>query len=197
MIALAAMVAVAAPSFDCARASIPVERLICADDELAALDRAIARLYAATPARQRRTLFQGQANWLEERNRCADRACLIAVHDDRLFDLMSASGAVTRYERREGGGTLYLLDAGGGWTVFHVIVLWFGANPGQVNDTMAYGHFRLVNGKARKAPDGDGCGWEIERRAANRWEFTEILPTLPDIIGCGGLNATATGTYIR
>ncbi len=101
------------------------------------------------------------------------------------------------YWSPESNGTLVVLDAGDGWYAFKVVGLWIGSNPGQVNDTMEYGHFKLVSGKAKRLPNSEACGWEIKRLPRDRWLFAEVLPNNPDMIGCGGLNATATGIYKR
>lgn len=197
LIALA-LAAADAPSFDCARATTKVELMICADPELAAVDRAAAKLYAGVSRFERKKLFTSQAGWLNERDRCDDRYCLLASYDERFFDLFAASMTPTSdYESAESNGSLTILDVGGDWYVFKVVGLWIGSNPGQVNTTIEYGHFRLINGKAEKAVGDDYCGWQIERLSRDRWQFTEVLPDNPDMIGCGGLNATATGVYSR
>lgn len=189
------------PSFDCAKASTLVEKMICTDGELAALDRAVAKLYAGVPrgARgDRLTLFKQQPDWLKDRDKCTDRDCLIGAYDERLFDLFTASRTPTSdYSNKSNNGSLSILYVGDGWYAFHVQGLWIGSMPGAVNDTEEYGHFRLRNGKAQEAPGEDFCGWRIERLPRDRWAFEEILPNSRDMIGCGGLNATATGIYSR
>lgn len=63
----------AGPSFDCARARNWDERAICADRDLATLDRRVAEAYQraveAAPA-ERERLQSEQRNWLRERRRC-------------------------------------------------------------------------------------------------------------------------------
>lgn len=196
MILAALALAVSAPSFDCAKATTDVEKMICGDEELAAIDRAASRLYAGLSPNDRKQLFTGQPEWLQERNRCHDRECLAASYDERFFDLFTGSKAATNYGSELGTGTLSLLYVGNGWYAFKVVGLWFGSNPGQVNDTMEYGHFKLVNRKAEEPPSDDSCGWRIERISRDRWSFEEI-PFEKDFGGCGGLNATATGVYSR
>ena len=195
MILAALALAASAPSFDCAKASTEVEKMICGDEEVAAVDRAVARLYAGLSTADRRQLFTSQADWLNERNACNHRKCLLAAYDDRLFDIFTSSKAAIHYGREGDAGTLSLIYLGAGWYAFKVVGLWIGANPGQVNDTMEWGHFRLVEGKAEEPADDAHCGWEIERISRHRWQFTEVLPDNPDMIGCGGLNASATGVY--
>ena len=107
--------AVLAQSFDCAKASKPVERLICADPALAALDGALGaevkKALAAAPA-DRQALLADARRWLAERDkRCplpavaltaADRSsaasCLTAAYRERIAALQSkpASGTSPR-----------------------------------------------------------------------------------------------------
>jgi uncharacterized protein YecT (DUF1311 family) len=57
------------PSFDCRRASTEVERAICADAQLAAADRAVARAYAGALARfagPARAALQEEQRWFNE-----------------------------------------------------------------------------------------------------------------------------------
>lgn len=193
-----ALAAAAAPSFDCAKAATEVETIICSDKEVAAVDRAAAKLYSGIARSERKKLFPSQVEWLKERDRCEDRNCLLAAYDERFFDLFSASTTPTRnYKSAESNGSLSILDAGGGWYAFNVVGLWIGSNPGQVNTTMEVGHFRLRKGTAESPAGKDYCGWRIERLSQDRWAFTELRPNYPDMIGCGGLNATATGIYKR
>jgi uncharacterized protein YecT (DUF1311 family) len=86
-----------APSFDCSKASGPVEALICSDPELAALDVELARLYQAVSAkmsgRERKTLRTYQRGWLKGRNDCwkavgvGVRACVEASYRGRIQEL--------------------------------------------------------------------------------------------------------------
>lgn len=76
MIALLAMAAAASgPSFDCARARTKIEHVICASDELGALDREEARLYRlalAGPAQERGGLVARQRQFLRDRDQCVE-----------------------------------------------------------------------------------------------------------------------------
>src|SRR6185312_8554266 len=66
----------ATPSFDCGKVGGQIEKLICHDDTLAALDRETARLYRlarGTPgmtARQSNELAATQRGWIKGRNVC-------------------------------------------------------------------------------------------------------------------------------
>ncbi|THD37196.1 MAG: hypothetical protein E7773_03930 [Sphingomonas sp.] len=75
MIGLLAMAAASGPSFDCARARTKIERAICADAELALLDREEARLYRlalAGPAQDRNGLIARQRQFLRDRDQCVE-----------------------------------------------------------------------------------------------------------------------------
>src|SRR5256885_12360 len=74
-----------APSFACARAANTVERMICGDAELSALDRGIAIFYAAARRAPRHgRALREQREWLATRDACTARACLREEMMDRL-----------------------------------------------------------------------------------------------------------------
>jgi uncharacterized protein len=84
--AVGAVCAAERPSFDCAKATTPTERAICADEALAVLDREIADLYrrrrAKSPAP--RVVDGSQKQWLAIRDACKeDLACLKKEHTAR------------------------------------------------------------------------------------------------------------------
>ncbi|MBF0163408.1 MAG: DUF1311 domain-containing protein [Magnetococcales bacterium] len=85
------------PSFDCAKAASAVEKLICGHAELATLDGQLAALYKQALARvsDAEALKKSQRDWLrQERNGCADVACLRTVYQGRLAALeKEGSGA--------------------------------------------------------------------------------------------------------
>jgi len=93
----------AAPSFDCAKASGQVEKLICADEALAALDRKLTETYAKAmkqwPADEQSTQRALQRGWVKGRNECwkADdvRACVEASYRTRIAELQIQSGQLT------------------------------------------------------------------------------------------------------
>lgn len=81
-----------AAGFDCARATTPVEKLVCADAILSQADDDLAQAYgrALAQARQAGAVREAQRRWLaQERNRCADLACLRASYARRL-DVLAA-----------------------------------------------------------------------------------------------------------
>jgi uncharacterized protein YecT (DUF1311 family) len=81
------------PSFDCAKATYPSERLVCSSPELAVLDLAMANAYrdaAARVATKRRkyALRDLQNHWLRRvREACVDVACLKGIYEQRIREL--------------------------------------------------------------------------------------------------------------
>ena len=83
------------PSFDCRRASTSVERLICRDSGLAALDMILADAYAGVMERlapgDRTVLRQEEARWVAGRDRCASAAntyaCVTRAYSRRIQEL--------------------------------------------------------------------------------------------------------------
>ena len=81
------------PSFDCAKATLPAEKAICASRSLAAFDRSVAASYSfvtrhLTELDDTDTLKRvqnSQRAWLQKRNTCAaDPACLEKSMDSRV-----------------------------------------------------------------------------------------------------------------
>jgi uncharacterized protein len=80
------------PSFDCAKAERNWEKLVCADKELAAIDREMSRLYAiardALNATERfARLLDSQSAWQQQRNTCFDRECVAEIYVRRVHQL--------------------------------------------------------------------------------------------------------------
>lgn len=98
LILLAANVAMAQqPSFDCAAAQQPVETLICADTELAALDAELAEAYRARLAA---TAGDAQATLrLEQRAWSANRAGACGVEAKEAIEVDDAIGCLTALYR--------------------------------------------------------------------------------------------------
>lgn len=84
----AGMSATKAASFPCGKAKTAVEKQICADPELSALDEHLGRYYAAaraTLAHDTTCLVGDQKRWLRsERDTCKDPACLKRRYLQRL-----------------------------------------------------------------------------------------------------------------
>ena len=82
------------PSFDCAKAGSAQERLVCGDNELAALDVKLHDAYLvahANPGTKDQVLEQQRA-WLKNSFRvCNDKPCLVAAYNSRLAELGAAN----------------------------------------------------------------------------------------------------------
>ena len=91
-----APVASAGPSFDCTNAWRDVERDICDDPELAALDRTMASQYfralKAADAARATLLEQSAAAFIGTRNRCPDPDCGAQAYDKRIAQLADMMG---------------------------------------------------------------------------------------------------------
>ena len=73
-----------AASFDCRIASSKVEKHICADKDLSALDSSLAELYSSLK-RSNPGLINEQKQWLlKNRNICQTSACLIKAYSNRI-----------------------------------------------------------------------------------------------------------------
>ena len=95
-----------AASFDCAKAKLPHDRVICADATLSKLDEELARAYRAASAKLsnegKRVLRDGQRSWLRfARTFCPmergdltvweePAACLRAIYETRIKELAQA-----------------------------------------------------------------------------------------------------------
>lgn len=99
--------ALPAPSFDCRQAGNDIERLICSDAKLAALDQQMAELFSAA---MRQATESGQADllaeqrgWIKNRNGCAKRPgprrhCVLEHYTQRTSRLeeLLAAGSETK-----------------------------------------------------------------------------------------------------
>ncbi len=79
-----------APSFDCSKASTSAERLVCTSRELSDADLRMAQAYKAamSKAADRDSLRDAQVAWRKnERDVCADVACMLAAYQNRMARL--------------------------------------------------------------------------------------------------------------
>ncbi len=86
------------PSFSCRQARTRSEQMICANNQLAARDRAMSSLYYssianADPVTKRRIRSSRDA-FLARRERCGSEACIASVYEDRIAEIarIAASG---------------------------------------------------------------------------------------------------------
>jgi caspase domain-containing protein/lysozyme inhibitor LprI len=85
-----APMATTSPSFDCTKASLLTEQLICTNDALSTLDVRMASLYSSALARatDKEALKKVQRAWLKtRRDVCPDVACLQRVYQERITEL--------------------------------------------------------------------------------------------------------------
>lgn len=91
-----------AVSFDCKKSSNFVEKTICNDASLGALDDALSTNYRYVSAANigesgRKNLKANQRAWLSTRSKCVENACLVASYKkriDEICDFTVLSGAV-------------------------------------------------------------------------------------------------------
>lgn len=191
LLAFLAAAAGAAPSFACARATSYAERAICGDSELAAYDRAIARLYRASGGGR---AVRAQREWLAERDRCRDPDCLFDRHQGRLFELATEGVFPARSLRSQTDrdADLALAPIGGGWFMFRATDLWVYPGGDNANTAETAGIFRLQGTTGEYRPR-DGCRIRFDRLPRGRWRLTERRPASG--IACGGLNTSHSGMY--
>lgn len=75
-----------AASFDCAKATIKIEAMVCENAEISQLDHTLNTLYLAAlqDRRQAEGLRESQRHWLKRRNRCANEPCLRKIYSARI-----------------------------------------------------------------------------------------------------------------
>lgn len=75
-----------AASFDCAKATTKIDKMICTDAGLSKLDEEMARFYRQTKAELHDApwFIEQQRLWLKHRNGCKDRDCIEASYHQRL-----------------------------------------------------------------------------------------------------------------
>jgi uncharacterized protein len=83
------------PSFNCEKARIQAEKIICTTPELAALDRQLANIYNNIHYQTRAegaTLYADEMHWLREvRNACKNVPCLKEAYEKRIQQLSDQS----------------------------------------------------------------------------------------------------------
>lgn len=78
--------AVITASFDCAKASSKIEKLVCSTPETGDADRRLAAAYASAKSKSTdpNALKADQLAWMKQRNACADAACLLKTTEARI-----------------------------------------------------------------------------------------------------------------
>ncbi len=83
-------------SFDCSKAASPVEKMICADGDLAGLDGQLGQLYKQSVSQGKNSdeLKSQQMNWLRQvRNPCTTVVCLANAYRQRISALQQSADA--------------------------------------------------------------------------------------------------------
>lgn len=88
-LALLSPVATQAASFNCAKVSTKVEKMICADPELSRLDEELAQAYSEALKKNldAEAFKQQQLEWIKNQSHCKDTVCLKDLYQQRLADL--------------------------------------------------------------------------------------------------------------
>lgn len=79
-----------APSFDCTKASMGSERLICSSKELSAADVALMQAYrsARAASTDKKWLQDQQNSWRKDvRDACSDVQCMLSAYEQRIAEL--------------------------------------------------------------------------------------------------------------
>lgn len=82
----------AQPSFDCAKASVHVEHMICSSEKLAKIDATFSVNYSRIKASNigkdaRAELVRSQREWVRVRNACQTSTCIERQYDQRNEDV--------------------------------------------------------------------------------------------------------------
>lgn len=96
------VLSVQAASFDCAKATTKVEKIICDNPEISKLDDELSASYktALQDEHQAESIRQAQKQWMKERNKCADADCVKRAYAARLQGL-SDNETSTKYKAGE------------------------------------------------------------------------------------------------
>jgi len=108
-----------AASFDCAKATTKIEKLICADPELSKLDDELNVAYniAMQAEPYAENVQQTQKQWLRDRNQCRAADCVKKQYEMRLAALSSTPSA-----DQPSSITPFTLTMGKGWPFAKLIL---------------------------------------------------------------------------
>lgn len=73
-------------SFDCAKATTNIEKMICSSTQLSELDSELSSIYKSAFAVDK-SIKQDQLIWIKERNKCSNVECLKEAYEDRFTAL--------------------------------------------------------------------------------------------------------------
>lgn len=88
-----------AASFDCAKASTPIEKLICSNDYVSQLDEDLGQAYKEALVKyadKKDMIIRQQRNWIKWiRSQCGDPSCLDTLYRARLGEIISGDNVVS------------------------------------------------------------------------------------------------------
>jgi len=79
------------PSFDCAKATVVTELIICMTPDIATADVRLAALYRSARQSRLAGVEKTQAEWMRRRNRCATEECIRDAYKTRINELAAAA----------------------------------------------------------------------------------------------------------
>lgn len=197
-----------AASFDCARATSAMEKLVCSDAGLSKLDETLNAAYRSALGRtpDKEALRHAQRTWLSsyEVSGCRDAGCLRDAFSRRIEVLRALAGAdrpgaawtghyVRYWKGREDKHAASITILGLENNRLHLAgtAVWLGPNAdsGQVNTGEMTGHAAIRPDGSALFDDTDGCTALLHLRANTLAVEKES--------GCGGHNVTFDGEYRR
>ena len=193
-----------AASFDCQKAASFVEKAVCQDALLSALDEKLSAAFdkAISQSSNPNALKKQEMNWLKtKRGRCQDNACLEKVYSQRIVELSQAGSGTSNagiggeYERYDANGkpdlqaaSITVFALGKGKVKIVGSSTWVGdVNSGNVHVGDVEGSFSL-RGNQINYQDQGGCRF-ILLFGAN------ALTINNDNNQCGGANVSFNGYY--
>jgi uncharacterized protein len=172
-----------AATFDCTKASRFVEKAICSDQQLSAMDDELGRLYkgALASGSNNAMLKMDQKAWLSLRNQCRDADCLKKAYVDRINVLGGTSAPPT-----PGNFTgTYKMENGTDGRIKFYINATYHMNVGEVS-----GEVPLTGNAASYVDQESDC--------ALSFKFAPGRLVVTQDGSCGmGLNVSGSGTYKR
>jgi hypothetical protein len=209
----------ASPSFRCGAGLGPIPRMICGDSELRAYDRAMA-LAISTRRRSGSPGAADQRRWLDNRNACPDRVCVLDDYHDWFDDLdrwrglgrplarrgpppkdgsdlmlATLQSPTNRVDSLGHSGALTIRPVGGGWYLFRATATYaYDPHDGRganVSTSDAHGLVRIAGGTGRY----------VENAASKercRIAFTRLPRGAWKLVEegpCSGLGSSLTGIY--
>jgi uncharacterized protein len=181
--------------FDCAKATTPVEKMICTDAQLSKLDDSLKVAYkkalsnASIPAEVKAE----QQYWLQEvRDACHDVACLKQVYTLRL-PLLDGGGLSGEYQRDSEPNNASITVRPVEYQQFEIKgdAVWVGnAETGNVNIGELDGLSELEGNKLHYSSGSDAFACKLTITFAGK-----RLTVSDDNSYCGGHNVTFNGEY--